>query len=48
MGRTTYILYQWADTGKRAAVRRTNTFVVVSTTAVYLIANAVSIGFAVT
>lgn len=48
VGCTTYILYRWADSGMRASVRRTNTFVAVSTTAMYLIANAVSIGFAVT
>ncbi|WP_225829316.1 hypothetical protein [Streptomyces naphthomycinicus] len=48
VGCTTYILWRWAEAGKRASVRRTNTFVALSTTAAYLIANAISIGFAIT
>ena len=48
VGCTTYILLSWADPEKRAAVRRTNHIVAWTTTAAYVIANAVSIGFAVT
>ncbi|KOU31716.1 hypothetical protein ADK53_24555 [Streptomyces sp. WM6373] len=48
VGCTSYILYKWVDPEERASVRRTNTVVALSTTAVFLIANAVSIGFAVT
>ncbi|MFE1285741.1 hypothetical protein [Streptomyces sp. NPDC058751] len=48
VGCTTYILLSWASPDKRAAVRRTNRIVAWSTTAAYVIANAVSIGFAVT
>ncbi|MFJ4869951.1 hypothetical protein [Streptomyces sp. NPDC088757] len=48
VGCTSYILYRWADPEARAPVRRTNTVVAVATTAAYLIANAVSIGLAVT
>ncbi|MFJ6782860.1 hypothetical protein [Streptomyces yangpuensis] len=48
VGCTSYILYRWADPEKRASARRTNTIVAVSTTAVFLIANAISIGLAVT
>ncbi len=48
VGCTSYILYKWVDPEERASVQRTNTVVALSTTAVFLIANAVSIGFAVT
>ncbi|MFF8407501.1 hypothetical protein ACF06P_38445 [Streptomyces sp. NPDC015684] len=48
VGCTTYILLSWANPDKRAAVRRTNRIVAWSTTAAYVIANAISIGFAVT
>ncbi|MFE6457445.1 hypothetical protein ACFVP0_08290 [Streptomyces cinereoruber] len=48
VGCTSYILCRWADPEGRASVRRTNTVVAVSTTAAYLVANAVSIGLAVT
>ncbi|MFJ7960681.1 hypothetical protein ACIQ62_30750 [Streptomyces sp. NPDC096319] len=48
VGCTSYILYRWADPEKRASARRTNTIVSVSTTVVFLAANAISIGFAVT
>ncbi|MEV6682956.1 hypothetical protein AB0N09_39765 [Streptomyces erythrochromogenes] len=47
VGCTSYILYRWADPDRRASARRTNTIIGVSTTAVFLIANAVSIGIAV-
>jgi len=48
VGCTTYILLSWANPDKRAAVRRTNRIVAWSTTAVYVVATAISIGFAVT
>ncbi len=48
VGCTTYILWSWADPEKRTAVRRTNHIVAWTTTAAYVIANAISIGFAVT
>ncbi|MDX2592137.1 hypothetical protein PV343_07670 [Streptomyces sp. WI03-4A] len=48
VGCTTYILWSWSKTERRALVRRTNTVVAITTTVIYLVANAVSIGFAVT
>ncbi|MFG3287833.1 hypothetical protein ACGF3G_03340 [Streptomyces sp. NPDC048179] len=48
VGCTTYIVWRWADHERDASVRRVNHFVALSTTAAYLIANAVSIGFAIT
>ncbi|MEW1905628.1 MULTISPECIES: hypothetical protein [unclassified Streptomyces] len=47
-GCTSCILHRWADPEERAPARRTNTVVAVATTAAYLVANAVSIGLAVT
>ncbi|MFJ9818670.1 hypothetical protein ACIRU3_26130 [Streptomyces sp. NPDC101151] len=47
VGCTTYIVWSWADPKKSPSVRRTNRFVALSTTIVYLIANAVTIGFAI-
>ncbi|MFF4102687.1 hypothetical protein [Streptomyces sp. NPDC001903] len=48
VGCTTYILWRWADHESNPVVRRVNNLVAVSTSAVYLIANAISIGFAIT
>ncbi|MFF7237838.1 hypothetical protein [Streptomyces collinus] len=48
VGCTTYILWNWSRTERRAAVRRTDTVAAVTTTVFCLVADAVSIGLAVT